>query len=294
MHPTRTPARRHASYRAVFFRTGSSVQILMLGQFKIVGASEAEVCLRGKKLRALAGMLAAHPNQMVPVSRLIDALWDTQPPRTAESNLRVYVYHLRNDLIEKDRIHWGGAGYQMRVEAEELDVKRFENLAAKGHRAMAAGLTFQAVQLFDQALGCWRGQALLGLEDVAPLRPMVIRLQERRLAIVEWKLLAELLLGAGSEVVAELASLVAEFPLRENFRAMLMIALKRAGRVSEALSVYQEGWRRLDADLGITPGSSLQVLHVSILKGDHGDGYLNELHRHVMRVESNGSRHVGA
>jgi DNA-binding SARP family transcriptional activator len=266
----------------------------MLGQFKIVDDSETEVHLRGKKLRALAGMLAANANQMVSVSRLIDALWESQPPRTAESNLRVYVYHLRNDLIEKDRIHWGGAGYQMRVEAEELDVNSFESLAAMGHRAMAGGGTLQALQLFDQALSCWRGQALLGLEDVAPLRPMAIRLQERRLAIIEWKLLAELLLGAGSEVVAELAALVAEFPLRENFRAMLMIALRRAGRVSEALSVYQEGWRRLDADLGITPGSSLRILHVSILNGDRGDGYLNELQSHVMRVESNGSRHVGA
>ena len=45
-------------------------------------------------------------------------------------------------------------------------------------------------------------------------------------------------LGAGGEVVAELASLVEEHPLREGLWAALMTALYRAGRQADALAAY--------------------------------------------------------
>src|SRR5207237_10689371 len=69
-------------------------------------------------------------------------------------------------------------------------------------------------------------------------------------------------------VIAELTSLVAVQPLREQFRAQLMLALYRAGRRADALEVYQQGRATAVERLGIEPGPALQRLQRAILTGD--------------------------
>ena len=61
-------------------------------------------------------------------------------------------------------------------------------------------------------------------------------------------------------VVAELEALVRQYPLRERFRAQLMLALYRTGRQAEALEAYQEVRRALVEELGIEPSHELRDL----------------------------------
>jgi hypothetical protein len=68
--------------------------------------------------------------------------------------------------------------------------------------------------------------------------------------------------------VSELEALVRDQPLRERFRAQLMLALYRAGRQSEALSSYRELRRRFVGELGIEPSQSLRELERAILRQD--------------------------
>ena len=67
---------------------------------------------------------------------------------------------------------------------------------------------------------------------------------------------------------SELRSLVREQPLRERFRAQLMLALYRSGRQAEALEVYADGRRTFVAELGLEPGPELQRAQQAILAHD--------------------------
>src|SRR5439155_20017819 len=92
------------------------------------------------------------------------------------------------------------------------------------------------------------------------------RLDELRLAALEARIDADLELGAGSELVGELESLVAQFPLRERLRRQVMLALYRSGRQADALQAYHDTRRVLVDELGIEPGPALQQVYTSILR----------------------------
>ena len=84
-------------------------------------------------------------------------------------------------------------------------------------------------------------------------------LEELRLVALERRIDSDLELGRHAQVVGELEKLVAEHPLRERLRALLMLALYRSGRQAEALAAYQEARKAL-VELGLEPGRTLQDL----------------------------------
>jgi hypothetical protein len=55
----------------------------------------------------------------------------------------------------------------------------------------------------------------------------------------------DLALGKHADLIGELKELVSAHPLREGFRAQLMLALYRSGRQAEALDVYRDARRAL-------------------------------------------------
>ena len=66
----------------------------------------------------------------------------------------------------------------------------------------------------------------------------------------------------------DLTAMVADNPLRERMRGLLMIALYRCGRHAEALRAFAEGRRVLADELGIDPGSDLSRIHQQVLTAD--------------------------
>ncbi len=85
---------------------------------------------------------------------------------------------------------------------------------------------------------------------------------------IEERVKAELLLARHDELIPQLVTLTAEYPLRERFHAQLMLALYRAGRQAEALGVFCALRRRLVGELGVEPADGLQQVYRMILNHD--------------------------
>src|SRR5262249_12099643 len=94
------------------------------------------------------------------------------------------------------------------------------------------------------------------------------RLEELRLAVLEERIEADLVLRRHADLVGELEALVAEHPLRERLRGQLMLALYRSGRQADALESYQQARRMLTDELGLEPSDALKDLQRAILAHD--------------------------
>jgi DNA-binding SARP family transcriptional activator len=241
-------------------------------EFRILGPLEVwddtgEVFLGGRKPRALLAVLVLHPNVVVGVDRLIDELWGEEPPERAVAALRVNVSRLRKSLPQ-DVLVTRSPGYVVRVGRDELDLQRFERLVDDARDLRARDLTAAASERLREALSLWRGPPLADFAYESFAQAAIARLEEIRLAAVELRIDADLVLGRHAELVGELEALVAEHPLRERLWRYLMTALYRSGRQADALDTYQHARRALVDGLGIEPGTALQELERAILLQD--------------------------
>jgi predicted ATPase/DNA-binding SARP family transcriptional activator len=244
----------------------------ILGPTEVRDADGREVTVGGPRLRALLALLLLDAGKVVPVARLIDGLYGGNPPADAGNALQSQVSRLRNVLRDEDRsgspVELYPAGYRLAVEADEVDVHRFERLAAEGRRALAGGDQPRAARLLREALDLWRGPALADLGEVPFAGAQVVRLEELRVSAVEDRVEAELALGGDPGLVAELEQLVATYPLRERLRGQLMRAMYAAGRPAEALAVFEEARRTLAEELGTDPSAELAAVHLAVLRAD--------------------------
>ncbi|MCO1575491.1 tetratricopeptide repeat protein [Crossiella sp. SN42] len=119
----------------------------------------------------------------------------------------------------------------------------------------------------EAALQLWRGRPLPGL-DSPYFHSQRQRWLHNRLLALELRAEAAINHGRDAEMVAELTGLVAEHPLRERLRELLMLALYRSGRQAEALQHYQQTRSELITQLGVEPGPGLRTLHERILSSD--------------------------
>jgi peptide/nickel transport system substrate-binding protein len=226
-----------------------------------------EVPIGAPKQRALLALLLLRRGELAPNETLIDELWGERPPATAAKALQVYVSQLRK-VLDPGLLETRPAGYVLRVDPGALDAVRFEQLLVQGQDLLAVGNAEDAGTVLRGALGLWRGPPLSEFRYDEFARDEIARLEGLRLIALEQRLEADLGLGRDAEVVPELEALVREHPLRESLRALLMIALYRAGRQSDALAAYQDARTTLLEERGLDPNESLQQLETAILRHD--------------------------
>ena len=147
------------------------------------------------------------------------------------------------------------------------DAVAFEQDLGRARQLRKAGDAAGAVSALNSALSLWRGIAFAGVPGPFAETER-IRLGELRSAAAEERADVLLALGRHEEVVPDLTAMVADHPLRERMRGLLMVALYRCGRQAEALRVYAEGRRVLAEELGIDPGGDLSRIHQQVLTMD--------------------------
>jgi DNA-binding SARP family transcriptional activator len=93
-------------------------------------------------------------------------------------------------------------------------------------------------------------------------------LEEARLAVLGRRIDSDLTLGRHADLIGELSALVARHPMNENFFALLITALYRAGHIGRALQEFQRLRKSLIDELGVEPSARLQWLHQAVLSRD--------------------------
>jgi DNA-binding SARP family transcriptional activator len=221
------------------------------------------VRMGGRRERTMLAVLLLAGGRLVPIEKIIDAVWGDAPPVTARRQVHNATSELRRVL--GTMLVTREPGYLLAVEPGAVDLRVFEAGVAGARADAEAGRLEEAVTGFRSALRLWRGPALSGVNG---LTGEAAQLEEQRLSVLAERLDAELATGRHADLVRELSALVAEHPLRERFAAQLMLALYRCGRVPEALRVYQQARRALAEGLGLEPRSELRRLETAMLAGD--------------------------
>ena len=248
------------------------MEFRLLGPLEVWDRGQA-LELGGQKRRALLALLLLHANEVVSSDRLIEELWGEEPPQSAATALHGHVSRLRKllggaDGTPEQLLVTRPPGYVLQLQADQLDLHRFERLRDEARAARSRGDLAGASARLRDALSLWRGPPLADLAYERFAQVEGGRLEELRLATVEERVEVDLALGRHADLASELERLVAERPLREGFRTQLMLALYRSGRQAEALQVYQQGRRVLLEELGIDPSQRLRALEQAILRQD--------------------------
>jgi DNA-binding SARP family transcriptional activator/ABC-type glycerol-3-phosphate transport system substrate-binding protein len=242
------------------------VRFQLLGTLQVTVQDGSSATLGGFRQRMVLAVLLLRVGEHVAADQLIDAVWGDEPPPTARKTLQVYVARLRHAL-DGEALTGVPGGYLLQVDPADVDAACFERAAAEGRRLLQHDPEKAAATL-RAGLALWRGTPWGDLGDQAIFRADVERLRERKLQALEDRLTADLALGRARSVTAEVGSLVAEHPLRERLRGLLMTALYQDGRTADALTCFEEGRRLLIEELGAEPGPGLRELHRRILQQD--------------------------
>jgi predicted ATPase len=240
----------------------TGLEYQLLGSL-VVTRSGHEIPMSAPKQRALLAILLMSANRTVPTEILIDRLWDGMPPPSARAALQVHVAKLR-DLLGEDVIETTTAGYLIHVESNAIDVGRYDELAAAGHRARLDGDSQQAVATLHDALAEWRGEALAEFSYSDWTQSEIRRLEESLLQTRTDLLAARLDCGDG-RVLSEIAALATLHPLSERVKGLHAEALYRSGRQTEALASLEETRTRLREELGLDLSPELKALEERIL-----------------------------
>jgi DNA-binding SARP family transcriptional activator len=268
--PGRTAAdHRIRHYRGATERLPSNgvLEYRILGPLEVVG-DRGPLRLGGPKQRATLAILLLSANRVVSIERLAEDLYSGATPVTAVTQVQRQISELRKVIGPSSGIETRSPGYVIRLSRDQLDLSRFERSTEDAIGALTRGDATGAVDLLRRALGLWRGAALADLAYEAFAQVAINRLEEIRLAALEQRIEADLMLGRHAELVGELEELVDEHPLREHLCRQLMLALYRSGRQAEALDVYRRTRAVLVDQFGIEPTPPLHALERAILAQD--------------------------
>lgn len=246
----------------------------VLGPVCVWDAAGHDTVVRGHAAHLLA-LLALHPGRTMPVEDLVRRLWPAGAPPTARTALQGHVSRLRRLLPAAGpvRIETVPGGYVLRADEgggpAAIDLDHARACVDRAAAARVAGQPADAARDLAAALAAWRGPALSNLRGDDPaLAAEAAALDDERRSAED--ALADALIAAGEvdRALALLGRLVNDEPLRERRWALLMTALTRAGRQTDALRAYRQAAAVLADRTGLEPGAELRRLETAILLQD--------------------------
>jgi predicted ATPase/DNA-binding SARP family transcriptional activator len=247
----------------LFFRVLGSLVVEVDGAVVALGG--------GLQRRLVAGLLAGERRPVGDVA-LAELVWGDGAVPADPNAVRVVVSRARAPMgvDGRDALRRTPTGYLLDVPAECTDHGRFADLVGQGTQRLAADGASGAIEIFEAALGLWRGEPWAELGGALLVAGVVARLRELREVAVEELAAARLALGETSAAVAALSEAAVAAPYRERRWELLALGLYRAGRQEQALAELRRVRRLLAEELGTEPGPALRLMEQRVLAQDPG------------------------
>lgn len=228
---------------------------------------------RNKPAKTIFKMLFTAPGKRYPKDVLAEALWPETEPDVAANRLRVAVHDLRKMLGEGGRqatryiAQQEGSYYFDDHLPAWSDVAAFVAAAARGRDLARQDRREEALQAYGEAEALYQGEYLRDDPffdwSISPRE----RLREQHLAMLGDAARLHAADGGFEEAAGFCRKIVRIEPWREEVYRRLMQYLAQAGRSHEALRVYEECRRALQAEVGAEPAEETTALRDRIASG---------------------------
>ena len=212
------------------------MEFRILGPLDVRNGDQA-VELAGGKQRALLALLIVNANEIVSTDRMIEELWGDRSPPTAPKVVQDHVSQLRRGWARAARHRARATGCGSIGQPRRRSLR---GAARDGRSALERGDAESAADVLREGLALWRDAACRRRHEPFA-QDEIARLEEARVSALEERIDADLALGRHAELIGELESLVAAYPLRERLRGQLMLALYRSGRQSRGSRGFRAG-----------------------------------------------------
>lgn len=238
-------------------RLMGSVRLLQDGQPVDVG---------GPKQQAVLAVLALSAGRGVTTDRIVDVVWDENPPASARRTVQSYVASLRSALGGGPGLEPSRNGYTLNVDRAEVDLLAFEDQATELLAEVGRDPDDIADRLAE-VLSRWE-TPLDGLRGASRLRDLTAPFEELRFQAVDGLAAAQIAGTRAGDAVKLLEALVRENPTRENLWLELARGLNQLGRRDAALNAIQRAREALREHLGVNPSALLSALETDLLTDD--------------------------
>jgi len=218
-----------------------------------------------RRARILLALLAVESGRLVPVERIVETLWPTEPPRRPVANVATMVSRLRA-TFDAHLIVGGRHGYRV-GDGVGIDFNTAQDLMASAHTYLADEDFFSARKASDHALELLHDEVLPELRD----ENWVLAVRARRVSLLQRarhaSAKASLRVGDPWAAVAVAETAMAADPYDETACRTIMHAYEAVGEQARALLAYERLRRALARDLGIDPAPPTQAAYLAILRG---------------------------
>lgn len=271
---SRVDCRRFTEGNAQVWRL--EIEVRLLGPFEVAHAGQT-LHIGSPKQRAVLALLALQAGRVVSADALCDLIWDEDQPASPSATLQSLISRLRASLAAgpagvseggREALRTREPGWVLDVDSAGVDALRFQELTSRARRRRERGEMAAAADDLADAIGLWRGAALLDVVDAGYLAGHATRLNAARLDAVEDLAEVELAIGRPGDALTRLEGHVDANPLRERAWGLLMVALYRLGRQAAALAAFQQLRGILGDQLGIEPAPELVRIEQQILRHD--------------------------
>ncbi|ARJ04805.1 SARP family transcriptional regulator [Cnuibacter physcomitrellae] len=218
----------------------------------------------GPRAKALLTALLLPAPRAVTADRLIEHVWQDDPPRGAKAALQTLVSRTRAALGD-DVVESTVSGYRLGVDRGLTDLGRVELLLERARSEYEGGAVVEASAAASAALALWRGEAGADLPPgvlADELSATAASLQDDLETLI---VRTELELGHGDEAEAPARRLCERHPFDDTAHLLLMRCLDAAGRSTDALAVFAEFRGRVADAFGSQPAVELQQLNLDLL-----------------------------